>query len=407
MATVTAVLWTYRKNKKGLSPIYVRVSDGDRTRYKSVRVYVKPAHWNERAGRVTARHPDASAVNKLIGEVVRAAEAEVFRRSAEGEAADAASVVDSLKAARRGGRSDFFAFADELVEGYRDRGQIWTYDRYRSVFKKLRVYTGEPFPFERLTPALLRRYETYLAAPEPYGNSVNTIATNMNAIRTVVRRAVAEGLMPYDGDPFNVHKIRHERTERVRLTFAEVQRLGALELEPFSVPGVSRNAFLLQFYLGGARFSDIAFLRWRSVRDGSVAYMTSKSKKAVLVPIVSQAAAILDLYGSARPGPDRLVLPLLEGYDLSTSEGRKKAVRSRTTRTNKALKSLARSADIGKNLSTHVARHSFADHCRTSGMSLYDISRALRRSSIKQTERYLAGLDTGGLGDKMQALFDT
>ena len=102
MATVTPVLWTYRKNAKGLSPIYVRVSDGDGTRYKSVRLHVREAHWNARAGRVSARHPDATSLNERIGKVVREVEAELYRRVAEGAAADAAS--DAGQATHRQGR---------------------------------------------------------------------------------------------------------------------------------------------------------------------------------------------------------------------------------------------------------------------------------------------------------------
>ena len=63
-------------------------------------------------------------------------------------------------------------------------------------------------------------------------------------------------------------------------------------------------------------------------------------------------------------------------------------------------------AEVDKRVTTHVARHSFADHCRVLGLPLYDLSKALRHSSLKQTERYLSGFDTGGLGGKMQALFD-
>ena len=406
MPAVTPVLWTYRTNKEGLSPIYIRVTGSSGSSYKSLKIYVKPGHWNK-AGRVTTRHPNAEDINKTIAAAVKTAEDELYRRRAAGERVTTEAVKRAMEETEpdaQPGREDFFAFADDFVAGYLERGQVWTHDRYVTVLKKLRRYTGEPFAFEDLTPALLRRYENYLMSE--FDNSRNTIATNLNTLRTVVRRAIAEGRMTYGMNPFNAHKITLERTEKVRLALAEIQKLEALDLDPQSRMGLARNTFLLQFYAGGARFSDVALLRWRSIRDGEIAYIASKTKKANVLPLVAQAAAVIDIYRpDSEPDPEAFVLPLLTGYDLSTPTLKKQAIRSRTTQVNLALKLVAARAELDKNLSTHIARHSFADHCRTSGLSVYDISQALRHSSLKQTERYLNGFDTGGLGDKLHAIF--
>ncbi|PAP74801.1 hypothetical protein B1759_16620 [Rubrivirga sp. SAORIC476] len=406
MPAVTPVLWHYRTNKDGLSPIYLRLADGQKTRYRSLKVSVREGQWNDRACRVSGRHPNAAEINKMIADEVQRAEDEVFRRTAVGERTDADAVARSLTVRPtddKPGQSDFFSFADELVGGYKTRGQMWTHDRYVSVLKKMRAYTGEPFAFSGLTPAFLRRYEAHLA--KEYGNTVNTIATNLSTIKTVIRRAIAEGLMEYGANPFLSHSIRTEPTAPVRFTLTEVRALEALNL-PFGTPlRVARDTFLLQFYSGGARFSDVADLRWGSVQSKTISYRASKTKKVVEVPLLPQAETVIAPYRTDSSGPRDHVLPHLAGRDLSTPEARKKAVRSCTTLTNKALKEIATMAEIDKNLTTHVARHSFADHCRTMGLSVYDISKAMRHSSIKMTERYLARLDTGSLGDKMAELF--
>ena len=407
MPAVTPVLWKYRTNKQGLSPIYLRLADGEKTRYRSLKLYVREGHWNENAGRVSGRHPNAVEINKLISDELKRAEDEVYRRAAEGERTDAHSVARSLSVRPTGdkpGQSDFYSFADELVAGYRTRGQMWTHDRYVSVLRKMRAYTGEPFAFSELTPAFLRRYESHMMTR--YGNTVNTVATNLSTIKTVVRRAIAEGLMEYASNPFLSHQIRTEPTAPVRLTLQEVQLLEALELPALSPMRVARDTFLLQFYGGGARFSDVADLRWSSITATTIGYRASKTKKVVEVPLVTQAEAILRTYRTSDSKPGDHVLPLLAGRDISTPENRKKAVRSCTALTNRALKEVAALAEVDKNLTTHVARHSFADHCRTMGLSVYDISKAMRHSSLKQTERYLSRLDTGSLGEKMARLFD-
>ena len=406
MPAVTPVLWKYRTNKDGLSPVYLRVADGDKSRYRSLRLYVRAGHWNEGAGRVNGRHPHAAELNKTIADEVKRVEDEVYRRTAEGERVDASSVTSAVRVrevAEAPGRADFFSFADEFVAGYEARGQMWTHDRYVSVLRKMRAYTGEPFPFDALTPAFLRRYESHLVSH--HGNSVNTVATNLATLKTVVRRAVAEGLVDHGRNPFALHTIKTEPTSPVRLTLAEVHALAAVDLAG-SPLAVARDAFLLQFYSGGARFSDVLGLRWGSVGERTVGYVASKTKKPVEVPLVPHAADVLARYRPADPDPGAFVLPLLHGRDLSTPGAKKRAVRSCTTGVNRDLKEIARMAGVRKNVTTHVARHSFADHCRTRGLSVYDISKAMRHSSLKQTERYLSRLDTGSLGDKMAGLFE-
>ena len=407
MPAVTPILWKYRTNKDGLSPIYLRLADGEGTKYRSLRLYVREAHWNDKAGRVSGRHPNANELNQTISTELKKAEDEVYRRAAEGERVDAGAVATSLRVREvvdKPGHGAFFPFADEFVAGYRSRGQMWTHDRYVSVLKKLRAYAGESLAFTDLTPAFLRRYESRLASH--HGNSVNTIATNLSTIKTVVRRAVAEGLMRHDQNPFALHTIRTEPTAPVRLSLGEVQSLAALDLPAGSPLATARDVFLIQFYSGGARFSDVLQLRWQSVGADTLGYTASKTKKTVEVPLVEQARSVIDGYRpDGKPDPAAFVLPLLDGRDLSTPEARKKAIRSCTTITNRDLKAVAKLADVGKNVTTHVARHSFADHCRLQGLSIYDISKAMRHSSLKQTERYLNRLDTGSLGDKMSALF--
>ena len=76
-----------------------------------------------------------------------------------------------------------------------------------------------------------------------------------------------------------------------------------------------------------------------------------------------------------------------------------------TARVNKQLHEIERLIGTPKNLTSHVARHTFADLARKAGMPIYLISKALGHKSIKQTERYLASFDTEGVDDMLTQLF--
>ncbi|HMB92743.1 MAG TPA: Arm DNA-binding domain-containing protein, partial [Rhodothermales bacterium] len=79
MAKVTPVLWTQKKNKKGLSPIYLRIEANDRRRYTSLRVYIRESHWNDNTQRVRKNHSEHEAINNLIAQRIAEARKEILK----------------------------------------------------------------------------------------------------------------------------------------------------------------------------------------------------------------------------------------------------------------------------------------------------------------------------------------
>ncbi|MDB4539451.1 tyrosine-type recombinase/integrase [Saprospiraceae bacterium] len=81
-------------------------------------------------------------------------------------------------------------------------------------------------------------------------------------------------------------------------------------------------------------------------------------------------------------------------------------ISSRTTKINELLKNIASKAGIDKRLTSHVARHSFAEIARVKGVPLYDISKALGHSSLAITEQYLSSFDENSLQNAMDMIFE-
>jgi integrase len=81
------------------------------------------------------------------------------------------------------------------------------------------------------------------------------------------------------------------------------------------------------------------------------------------------------------------------GDDSGPAKVRRK-IASKNTLMNRYLKKVAKKADLEpEGLSTHVARHSFADYARRESGDLYAISKALGHKSFKVTKDYLASFD--------------
>ena len=161
MAKITPVLWTQKKNKKGLSPIYLRIEASDRRRYVSLRTYIRESHWNEKTRRVRKNHPQHEAINNLIAQRSAEAEAEILKLRTEREAVTVEGLKDTLRSETEAS-GDFFTFAATVIEDFERRGKIYTHKRYKSICGKFKAFTGTPLPFNKITPRLLRAYETHL-----------------------------------------------------------------------------------------------------------------------------------------------------------------------------------------------------------------------------------------------------
>jgi integrase len=73
---------------------------------------------------------------------------------------------------------------------------------------------------------------------------------------------------------------------------------------------------------------------------------------------------------------------------------------------NKYLKDIATKAEITKTITSHTARHTFADLARQKTDNIYNLSKTLGHSSLKVTEAYLASFDQQAVDDTMDSMFD-
>lgn len=404
MAKVTPVLWKYKENGDGHAPIYLRISVADEVKYKSTGTYIHPRHWNERLQRVRRGHTKSDEINALLSKLVSKAEGIILERKRHDKPITASHIKAALSSDGNAYSGDFFAFADKVVRDFKRQGKIHTHRRYKSICKKFRKFAGAPLPFENLTVGLLEDFETHLV--DHYGNARSTIASNFRAIRAILYRAIRAGHAKQEQNPFFQFTVKRPKPKRERLSYDQIKSIEALGLEEESLIWHVRNYFLFSFYCAGVRFTDMATMQRKHVREGRLIYTMSKTGQEKNVKLLPQAREILGHYAHEdMAGEDRL-FPILDGYDVSTPTARANAIGNQNALVNKYLKKIAKRAEIDCKLSFHMARHSFADFARQSGMDLYDISKALGHSSIKQTETYLDGFDTASVDDAMDELFN-
>jgi integrase len=161
---------------------------------------------------------------------------------------------------------------------------------------------------------------------------------------------------------------------------------------------------MFAFYNAGIRISDILLMKWDNIQGGRLVYTMYKTDKLHSVNLKEKPLAILDSY---RQKGDTFIFPFLsDRYDYSDPMFLHNQIVSKTALVNKYLKQIAIKAKISKNITTHTARHSFADLARQKTDNIYNLSKTLGHSSIKVTEAYLASFDQQAVDDTMDSMFD-
>jgi integrase/recombinase XerD len=220
-----------------------------------------------------------------------------------------------------------------------------------------------------ITDYLGDRYDEHVAT--------STAARELISLRMFYRFGVEEGHLKED-IPKLVESPKLAKVLPHVLTEEEVTRL--LAAPDKEKPGGLRDRAMLELlYATGLRVSELVKLNKGQINlDEGFLQVTGKGNKTRIVPIGHIACQALREYFASRAEEPR----------------RKEAFLSRLgkpmTRINfwMLIKKYAREADIQKDISPHVLRHSFATHLILHGADLRVVQEMLGHASVTTTEKY-------------------
>ena len=258
-----------------------------------------------------------------------------------------------------------------------------TINRYKNVVKKLQLlipsyYGKEDVTFHELTPEFIRAFDIYLKTEA--GLCRNTIVRYMKCFKKFTNMALAKEWMRKN--PFYGYKMEQDETDPVFLTYDELQ---TVMKKKFTIPRLElvRDVFVFACFTGLA-FSDVASLNKENlvqdnlgdwwIRKGRVKLEHRRKASSISnIPLLPVPLAILEKY---KEHPTCIkkgcCLPVMCNQKM-----------------NSYLKEIADFCGIKKNLTTHVARHTFASVvCLSQGVPIETVSRMLGHKDIHTTQIY-------------------
>lgn len=370
-----------RPNKDGSFNIYLRIyKDG---KYKRVNfgVSVRKEEWNNEKKEVRKSNKNAEIINTLIRKKISEGFSEDIIDKVSNSNRSLTTIQKKLKNETTGG--DFFAFGNIVIDEMQNSGSQRV---YRTVLAKLKEYQNE-LDFSDITRGFLINYEKYLK--ETKANNKNTIHKNLTTIRTIYYEAARREIFEPSKNPWLAMKINKVKSNRSHLNFEEIKLLENIDLIAGSQLFHARNIFLMQYYGYGTRIADMLLMKWVNLKEGRLEFLANKTGKQHSIKLPKEAITLLEYYKDKRKSISDYIFPYLKKKQWSTHLEFRKNIESMTSQVNNNLKKLAKMVGLKKNISTHVARHSFAENARIkTGNDIYAISKALGHSNISITENY-------------------
>ena len=221
-----------------------------------------------------------------------------------------------------------------------------------------------------------RRFAEYLKqAQMSTGKGLSAVSTYhyFTAFRSMLAEAVRDGLLGEDPTK-RMRKQELPKRPAVSKNYLDADEVALLATTACRNESVKR-AFIFSC-LTGLRLSDVRSLRWGSIRHEGDSWRFSIIMQKTQEPLQEKLSAEAVSWLPARGADDELLFPL--------------PCRSTVAR---ILREWARDAGIGKHVTFHTARHSYATMALTAGADLYTISKLLGHHNIKTTTVYAAVVD--------------
>jgi site-specific recombinase XerD len=388
-----------KKRKDGTIPIYIRITEDRKSRYRSTGIAVKNSDWNSNSKKVSTSHRRYQHLNIQLRHQLSEVE-EIKRQLYKTDSLSMSAIMNELSE-----DTDTRSILHQAKE-YRkhlDNDRYWEHRHFGVVINNLSAFiekNGHSDRLDKLNSDWITGLQDYLI--KDVGNGNNTVRKKMQRVRSMIRWLIKTNEIK--DDPFaKVDPVaRTETNQKTKLTFEQIEAIKNLQLKQGSDLWHVRNFFMYSFYNAGIRFGDLCCLTWENIIDGRLIYEMNKTGSRKSIQQMEPMRQILDLYRT--DDCTGYIFPILQKDFTAPGELRKR-ISSNNVIVNRHLKAIAKKAGIQANISFHVSRHSFANYALKKGMDLYSISKALGHSDLKISEEYINSFDEELLDKSMDKLW--
>lgn len=376
--SVTYFLRKARTNKAGLTPILARITTNGISKEIYIQCSVPADKWSQSKERAIGKDKLCQQVNSYLDDYrarILAVRQELIAKGYEGNCIQ-------IKERLQNPATLSIMFLAELAK-YCEKRQAevgvritqLTANKYHRVLRYLREYVASAYRKEDLLLSavgyeFLDGFNTFLQTAHrcKHNGAVNLLDCVKNFTHYCLRNEWIEK------DPFRNYKLKEEH-KKDHLTREELETLVRKRLPNERLDRI-RDVFAFCLYTGLA-FTDAEHLRREHIRtddNGTTWIYKPREKMAVMsrIPLLPYPMMLLEKYErDAELRATGKLLPVPSNQKM-----------------NAYLKEIADLCNIPKNLTTHVARHTFACLAVEYGMPIDVLAKILGHSNTNMTRHY-------------------
>ena len=381
--TFSVLFWVYGKRViKDKVNIYLRITLNGKRVNISLKKKINITTWDEKIQRANGTDKDSRILNLYLNEV----QSKVYRIYEDFRKDEKPFTSQMVKARYLGEDRRRFSFQN-LIDYHNEKmqhklhkntmGQYKTSQRYMLEYI-LKEYKITDILLSELDYSFIISFENFLRSYTP--NSGQSKIGNNTAMKHIkrLRRMVtlAYQIEWIDRDPFVNFKVKIEKKEREFLTSEELKNIENLSSKIERLL-VVKDLFVFSCYTG-ISYSDIVRLTTVNIVKGIDGHSWISAKRIKTgtpfkIPLLPKASILVDKYkNDFRTSNNDNILPKLSNQKL-----------------NSYLKEIADLCGIKKNLTFHMARHTFATTVTlTNGVPIETVSKLLGHTKLATTQIY-------------------
>lgn len=374
-----------KKNEFGKAPIYARITINEVRTEFSIKRFIETDKWVNKAGYAKGNSEEIKTLNAHI----IAVRTQLFQHYNKLLEAGKSITVEAVK-------NSYFGITEksktimEVFQYHNDQMKsligkeysFGTHERYATALNHTKEfieykYNVSDYPIKLVNHEFITEYEYYLKAVRKCSH--NTAIKYLTNFKKIMRICLGNGWI--EKDPFINYRFHLKEVEREILHQHELQAIADKNFATSRLDQV-RDVFLFCCFTGLA-YSDVKKLTRDHIIigiDGErwIKVNRTKTDTRSSIPILPMAQAILDKYANhPKCCFEKRVLPVGSNQKM-----------------NDYLKEIAAVCEIEKNITFHIARHSFATTVTLQNdVPIESVSKMLGHKSIRTTQHYAKVLD--------------
>ena len=385
----------------------LRLTKSGKRKYVSLGLSVEERFWDFKKNTPKRNCPDRDAILSVIERKSKQYREQITQFKVEGKDYTLETLVQRVENPVR--QMNFGEYLDYFIQQLKEENRLGYAESFKGLKSSLILYCDSlDFQFTHIDQQWLKGYEMFLIRS---GKKENTIGIRFRSLRVIYNKAVSEKLVKREYYPFDDFKVSkfHEQTMKRAISKEDIKRIIELDLRTVTTyhsPYLSlgRDLFLFSYLSCGINLTDMARIKYCDIFEGRLSYNRQKTGKLISFQLQPMALQIIEKYRKSDATPNDYVFPILDRKVHKTAIQIRDKVRKANKAANKALHRIGEKLGIPIDLTTYVARHSYATVLKRSGVSTAIISESLGHSSEKVTQIYLDSFENSQIDEAMKNL---